>query len=460
MDSKTGENKIVFIDASPRESPNSCQGTLLAFLQPAFKNCKTTGHLGGRVPHREAGGRRAAGWAGRAAPWSYDVPGSGNKKPKPKPAGSVPSPGLSFRRPPSARLASARASVLDVKEYKTSERTVVVAGLPVGLFSDQLLAKLVRSHFQDIKSGGGDVEDVIYPTRTMGVAYVIFKEIKVAKNVIRQKKLQLAKKVGYAQLTVSCFSEKVFSCVKAFLDLSVFRSQVTLESLVMDLKKKIPTLSFSPLEPNGRISVEGSFLAIKSLKESLLLRASSLLGQNRTFTSEERKWNRQSQKRNLQGSHSSSESLRTLEPETARRAEMLMLDTDVFLYLKQKCQFYERTLNKYHVLCQERVDGEITTICLKNAQTGFQPNNVKHVKELIEKKLQTLYLEFRKETFILEGKEKREKGNIKWACKVLGSRYPGVLINLYRTHIDIIGSSSDTYLFKKEVMKLIRQKVS
>lgn len=67
---------------------------------------------------------------------------------------------------------------MNVKESKASERTVVVAGLPVALFSDELLAILVKSHFQDIKNEGGVVEDVIYPTRTKGVAYVTFKEKK------------------------------------------------------------------------------------------------------------------------------------------------------------------------------------------------------------------------------------------------------------------------------------------
>lgn len=71
--------------------------------------------------------------------------------------------------------------------------------------------------------------------------------------------------------------------MKATLDLSVFRGQIILESLVMDLKKKIPTLNFSPLGPGGRISVEGSFLAIKKLKESLLSKASSLLEKKQEF---------------------------------------------------------------------------------------------------------------------------------------------------------------------------------
>ncbi|XP_064238857.1 RNA-binding protein 43 isoform X1 [Aotus nancymaae] len=352
------------------------------------------------------------------------------------------------------------ASVLNVKESKASERTVVVAGLPVDLFIDQLLVILVKKHFQDIKNEGGDVEDVIYPTRTKGVAYVIFKEKKVAENVIRQKKHRLARKAGHAELTVSHLSDKIFSSVNAILDLSVFGNEVTLETLVKDLKKKIPTLSFSPLKPNGRITVEGSFLAVKRLKESLLVRASSLLERNRNFTSEGRKWNRQNPQKNLQRSNNSLVSVRTLVPETARNGEMLVLDTDIFLYLKHRCEFYESTLKRFHIVSQEKIDGEITTIYLKNFQVGSQPNNAKHVKELIEEWSHALHLELRKETFVLKGKENREKRIIKSACEQLSSRYLGVLISFYGTHIDIIGSSSDTYLFKKGVMKLIGQKVS
>ncbi|XP_016006604.2 RNA-binding protein 43 isoform X2 [Rousettus aegyptiacus] len=350
------------------------------------------------------------------------------------------------------------ASALNVRESKASERTVKVADLPVGLYDDQLLSTLMKSYFQDTKNEGGVVEDVIYPTRTKGVAYVIFREKKVAENVIRKKKHYLTKKAGFMQLTVSHFNEKIFSSVKAKLDLSVFRSQVILGNLVMDLKRKIPTLCFSPLEYNGRISVQGSFLDIKRLKEFLLLEASSLLEKNKTFISEGKKQSRQSLGRSLQRSSNSLEPLRPSVPKTARSGETLVLDTDIFLYLKKKSRFYESTLKRFHVLCQERVDGEITTIYIKNARDSSQPNNEKLVKEYIEKYSHTLQSELRKETFVLEEKENRGE-NIKLACEQLSSRYLKVLINFNKTHIDIIGSSSDTYLFKKEVMKLIRQKV-
>ncbi|XP_015334654.2 RNA-binding protein 43 [Marmota marmota marmota] len=364
-------------------------------------------------------------------------------------------------RPPRAHLSSTMASVSNVKKSRALERTIVVAGLPVGLLSNQLLTTLVETYFRDIKNEGGDIEDVIYPTRTKGVAYVIFKEKKVAENVVRQKKHHLAiQKTVHAELTVSHFSEKVFSSVKATLDLSVFRGQIILESLVIDLKKKIPTLNFSPLGPGGTISVEGPFLAIKKLKESLLSKASSLLEKNRNVMTEGRKQNRQSPQKSLQSSDNLVETLRPLVPETVRSSEMLVMDTDVFLYLKWKCGFYEITLNKFNILSQERVDGDVTTICLASAQGDSGPNSAQHVKELIEEWAQGLHSELRKETFILEGKGNREKRNIERACEQLQSRYLRVLINFHKTHIDIIGSSPDTYLFKKEVMKLIGQKVS
>lgn len=353
---------------------------------------------------------------------------------------------------------------MNVQESEASERTVVVAGLPVDLFSDLSLTTLVKRHFQDIQNEGGVVENVIYPTRTMGVAYVTFKEKKVAENVIRKKKHYLAEKVGPIQLTVSHFSEKVLISVNAILDLSVFRGQFPLESLVRDLKKKIPSLCFSPLKQNGRISVQGSFLAIKKLKESLLFKASSLSEKNRSCISEGEK-RRQSPRRSLQRSNNSLESPRSSVPETAKRGEtarcgeMLVLETDVFLYLK-KNGVYESTLRKYHVLCQERVEGEITTICLKNARDGLRPNNEKLAKEYFEKYSHALHFELRKETFDLEGKDKRERGNIKLACEQLSLRYhQKLLVNFYKTRIDIIGSPSDVYSFKKEVMKFIRQTV-
>uniref|UniRef100_A0A8C5JU51 RNA binding motif protein 43 n=1 Tax=Jaculus jaculus TaxID=51337 RepID=A0A8C5JU51_JACJA len=346
------------------------------------------------------------------------------------------------------------ASALRAQDSTASERTVVVAGLPVGLSNDQLSAILVKSCFQD---EGGKVEDVIYPTRTKGVAFVIFKEKRAAENVIRQKKYHVTKK---AQLTVSPFSVKVFSSVKALLDLSIFRSQILLESLVMDLKRKIPTLTFSSLGPKGKIYVEGSYLAITRLKETLLTKAISLLEKDRNYVSEGRSWRSQSPQKSLQESENPVVTLRTYVPEPPGSGETLILDTNVFLYLKCKCRFYKRTLKRFCILCQERVDGEVTTVFLEDANDGSQPSNARCVKGLIEEWSQSLLLELRKETLLLEGKGERERRNIEQACKKLCDRHHRVLVNVCGTHIDIVGPSSDTFLFKTELTKLIEQKVS
>ncbi|XP_008823377.1 RNA-binding protein 43 isoform X2 [Nannospalax galili] len=342
------------------------------------------------------------------------------------------------------------ASALKVRDSPASERTMVVDGLPVGLLKDQLLKHYFRDEI-------GDIEEVIYPTRVKGVAYVIFKEKKVAQSVIRQKKHHLATK---PHLAVSHFSEKVFSSVTALLDLSVFRSKIELESLVMDLKNKIPTLKFSPLGPSGKISVQGSFLAVMKLKKSLLLKAISPLENSSNYTSERKNWNRQSPQRGPQKSENSVVTLQSSVPELVRSQETLVLDTDVFLYLKHKCEFYKPMLNKFHILCQEMVDGEVTTICLQDAHDGSQPSRVRHVKKLIEEWSEALHLELRKETLVWDGKGIREKRKIKQACEQLCCTYLRVLTQFHRTHIDIVGSSSDTYLFKTELMKLIGQKVS
>ncbi|XP_015848526.1 RNA-binding protein 43 isoform X1 [Peromyscus maniculatus bairdii] len=336
------------------------------------------------------------------------------------------------------------ASALKIRDPTVSERTIVVSGLPVSLSKDQL----VKRYFRD---EGGHVEEVIYPSRTKGLAYVIFKEKKVAQNVIRQKKRSLASK---PQLTVSPFSEKVFNYVMAILDLSIFRTQIVLESLVTDLKKKIPALNFSPLGPSGKISVQGSFLAIMKLKQALIAKAISASESNRKEDAGKRRnHSRQNPGGVLQGRETSAAALGTSVPESARSQATLVLDTDVFLYLKHKCELYELTLNKYRILCQESVDGDVTTICLQDAHGGSRPSGIRHVKELIEEWAQGLHLELRKETLVLEGRGEREKRKIKQACEQLRYRYLGVLVNPHHTHIDIIGPSSDTFLFKTELMK-------
>lgn len=55
-------------------------------------------------------------------------------------------------------------------------RTVVIAGVPDGLLHNDVMADILVIHFQKLKNNGGDVEEVQYPTRNKGVAYVTFED--------------------------------------------------------------------------------------------------------------------------------------------------------------------------------------------------------------------------------------------------------------------------------------------
>lgn len=57
-----------------------------------------------------------------------------------------------------------------------SRRTIVIAGVPAGLLQDEVMADILTIHFQMSRNNGGDVEEVTYPTRNKGVAYITFED--------------------------------------------------------------------------------------------------------------------------------------------------------------------------------------------------------------------------------------------------------------------------------------------
>lgn len=57
-----------------------------------------------------------------------------------------------------------------------SSRTIVIAGVPAGLLQDEVMADILTIHFQMSRNNGGDVEEVTYPTRNEGVAYITFED--------------------------------------------------------------------------------------------------------------------------------------------------------------------------------------------------------------------------------------------------------------------------------------------
>ncbi|NXX98319.1 RBM43 protein, partial [Centropus bengalensis] len=92
-----------------------------------------------------------------------------------------------------------------------SARTVVITGVPDGLLHDDIMADILVIHFQMAKNNGGDVEEVVFPTREKGVAYVTFEDQEAAERVLKKEEHQLEdKRLSRPYLlTVTRYSGKV-----------------------------------------------------------------------------------------------------------------------------------------------------------------------------------------------------------------------------------------------------------
>ncbi|XP_074857092.1 RNA-binding protein 43 [Carettochelys insculpta] len=332
------------------------------------------------------------------------------------------------------------------------EKTIVVSGIPDGLVQDDVMTDILMIHFQKTKNRGGDVQDVVYPTTVKGVAYITFEDKEVTTNVLQKDEHRLEdKRLGSCYpLKVSLVSEHVFTCVSSVLNLSIFGDKYVLEDLVQELQKNIPTLSFSPLQSNGKISVQGSFSAIKSLKDNLLLKANFLSGKDKRG---DRKPD-QSPKKRIQKCEFFVEPSNNFVHNVNREKQAVVLDTDIYHYMKHF--FYKENLAKYDVVSHEVTDGEITTIYLGNSRTGFDAKELERAKEGIENLSAKLQCRLRKERFSFKSSARTERQKYKQACESIKSRFPRVLVIPYDTHIDVIGSSSETYEFTQEVNRIVK----
>ncbi|NXU66367.1 RBM43 protein, partial [Horornis vulcanius] len=94
-----------------------------------------------------------------------------------------------------------------------STRTIVIAGVPAGLLQDDVMVDILTIHFQMSRNNGGDVEEVTYPTRNEGVAYITFEDQEVVESVLKkdQHLLQDKRLPRCYPLTVTRYCHKVSS---------------------------------------------------------------------------------------------------------------------------------------------------------------------------------------------------------------------------------------------------------
>uniref|UniRef100_A0A8C9FPH7 RRM domain-containing protein n=1 Tax=Pavo cristatus TaxID=9049 RepID=A0A8C9FPH7_PAVCR len=318
-----------------------------------------------------------------------------------------------------------------------SARTVVISGVPDGVLNDDVMSDILVIHFQKTKNNGGDVEEVKYPTREKGVAYITFEDQEGIHTNIPQETSQ--------ELALEHYS-KYISSVTSVLDMSLFKDKFVLEDLIQELKTKSTALSFGSLQPNGHISVQGSFPAIKWLRDFLLLKAKSLSEDKNEESKSHQKPKRRLQKRRL------TREMNNFVRDAEGEKQVVVLDTDIYHYMK--C-FSKELFANTDVVISHVIDGDITTLHLQKGRSRSDAGQVLRVKEKIENQSIKLHNSLRKERISLE-RCTRDKKKYRAVCENVKSRHPDVLDIHYDTHIDVIGSSSAVFEFTQEVNKKIQ----
>ncbi|NXA14180.1 RBM43 protein, partial [Sapayoa aenigma] len=235
---------------------------------------------------------------------------------------------------------------------------------------------------------------------------------------------------------------QVFSSVTSTLNVSVFKDRFVLEDLVEEMKKQSTGLSFGALQPNGHIAVQGSFPAIKGLRDFLLLKARSLSEQD------ERKESKSYRKprRKLQEHGSTTEARNVVHDE---EKQVMVLDTDIYHYMRQ---LFPWIFSVNGVVVSGVTDGDLTTVCVENAG-GADAGQVLRVKKRIEDRSLKLHEALRKERIPFQEHGRGEKQRYKEVCESLKACYPHVVVIPYDTHVDIIGFPSEVLGFAKELLR-------
>ncbi|NXW51040.1 RBM43 protein, partial [Nyctiprogne leucopyga] len=237
-----------------------------------------------------------------------------------------------------------------------------------------------------------------------------------------------------------------FISVTSVLNMSIFKDQFVLEDLVQELQKKSTALSFGPLQSNGHISVQGSFPAIRLLRDLLLLKAKSLSEKDKREGSQ----SHQRPRRSLQQHRLPAEKSDFVRGADGEK-QVVVLDTDIFHYMK--CFFPRTFLVNDDVRISDVAGGDITTVYIEKAGRRSDAEQVLRVKKKIENESIKLHHVLRKERICFGKHSRDEKRRYKQVCESLKTRYPCVLVIPYDTHIDLIGNSSEIFAFTKEVSK-------
>ncbi|NWH93033.1 RBM43 protein, partial [Aegithalos caudatus] len=237
---------------------------------------------------------------------------------------------------------------------------------------------------------------------------------------------------------------QVFLCVTSTLSMAVFRDHLVLEDLVEEMKKQSPALDFGPLQPDGQISVQGSFPALRELREFLLFKAKSLPEEGKREGKPHQRLRRKQQE------HRGATETRDSVEDEHRETQVVILDTDIYHYMRS---FLPKTFQASDVVISGVPDGDITTVCIESAGRKAGAAQGLRAKRMIENSSVELQRVLRKERICFKEHSRAERQRYKQLCERLKPQRPEVLVLPYDTHIDLVGTSAAVLGFSEEVKR-------
>nr|XP_033787808.1 RNA-binding protein 43 [Geotrypetes seraphini]XP_033787809.1 RNA-binding protein 43 [Geotrypetes seraphini] len=152
-------------------------------------------------------------------------------------------------------------------------RTLRIHSVPSVTSDDRMHDKLLI-HFLRPRNGGGEVLELKYPTEEAGVALLTFQEKEVAERILgRQHRLELDGKIYNLDVRrverPKTPGAEVYMFMRTTLDLHWFRDKDAVKQLVKKHGFRVSS------ETGLEIEIEGTFPALKKLRDELLYLASA-----------------------------------------------------------------------------------------------------------------------------------------------------------------------------------------
>ncbi|XP_051874703.1 RNA-binding protein 43-like [Pristis pectinata] len=349
-------------------------------------------------------------------------------------------------------------------ESDWAERTIVVSGFPKDVFPITVMIDKLTIHFLRPKNGGGEVENVVYPTDIAGVAYVTFEKKEVVNSVLRQDRQvfedkQLPEKYP---LKISQNNLDVFSAVSVDLDCSRFENSLEIRSILREFESNNKFLQFS-MRHNGRLHIIGSFPALKELRKELHKKISELQGIN-VQDSAMKSGISDSEGKSVKSLHNHATCMidpqrftappsygdkDVLDPGVFQEESTIILDADIFLYIVEICKTtYEGILRNHHVTAKPINNNNIIFLQLFETSESRKPSELKLAKYEMQMFISQMQNHLVIDRIRLDGDRLKDK--TLRICKTIMQHF-NVLVRFGDDCVTLIGGQDDCKWFMRQV---------